>query len=165
MQLTIKGLQVIVDERQIERMVLDRFNEVDGEFASEIHEPPAIGEIWTGQGGIYGGVARGENGAPDYYLIAGPEHDDDIAWQPAMDWARTVKVDGLADFTLPLPREQSILYGNLPELFKARAYWSSKEYASASNGAWYQYFLNGGQGYYHKASLIRARVLRRLPIH
>lgn len=31
--------------------------------------PPAIGQHWHGQGGIYAGLMRGENGQPDYHLI------------------------------------------------------------------------------------------------
>lgn len=30
---------------------------------------PAIGSYWLGQGGIYAGMVRGEDGAPDYHLI------------------------------------------------------------------------------------------------
>lgn len=30
---------------------------------------PKIGELWPGQGGIYAGVMRGQNGQPDYHLI------------------------------------------------------------------------------------------------
>ena len=31
--------------------------------------PPAIGETWSTQGGVYAGMMRGENGQPDYHLI------------------------------------------------------------------------------------------------
>ena len=30
---------------------------------------PAIGTYWAGQGGVYAGVMRGEDGQPDYHLI------------------------------------------------------------------------------------------------
>ena len=30
---------------------------------------PAIGSYWLGQGGIYAGMVRGEDGTPDYHLI------------------------------------------------------------------------------------------------
>jgi len=35
---------------------------------------PAIGEYWPGQGGVNAGLMRGENGAPDYWLIV-PTHE------------------------------------------------------------------------------------------
>jgi len=31
--------------------------------------PPKLGEFWTEQGGVYAGVMRGENNAPNYHLI------------------------------------------------------------------------------------------------
>jgi Protein of unknown function (DUF1566) len=45
--------------------------------------PPRIGAEWPGQGGIYAGVLRGENGAPDYHLIIATDPAgaiDSIAW-------------------------------------------------------------------------------------
>lgn len=31
--------------------------------------PPAIGSYWHGEGGIFAGTVRGENGQPDYHLV------------------------------------------------------------------------------------------------
>ncbi len=33
------------------------------------NETPAIGTFWAGQGGVYAGVMRGDDGQPDYHLI------------------------------------------------------------------------------------------------
>lgn len=45
--------------------------------------PPALGQYWEGQGGIYAGIMRGENGQPDYHLIV-PTHADaavaEVSW-------------------------------------------------------------------------------------
>ena len=35
--------------------------------------PPAIGQVWPGQGGIYAGIMRGAPGQPDYHLILSPK--------------------------------------------------------------------------------------------
>ena len=35
--------------------------------------PPAIGQIWPGQGGIYAGIVPARNGAEAYHLIIGEE--------------------------------------------------------------------------------------------
>ena len=32
-------------------------------------DPPKIGAVWEGQGGVYAGLMRGANGMPDYHLI------------------------------------------------------------------------------------------------
>jgi hypothetical protein len=46
---------------------------------------PAVGEYWEGQGGVYAGFVRGENGAPGWHLIV-PTHpsatNDSIKWGP-----------------------------------------------------------------------------------
>lgn len=34
--------------------------------------PPALGELWKGQGGIYAGLVRGSNNQPDHHLIVAP---------------------------------------------------------------------------------------------
>lgn len=33
--------------------------------------PPAIGDYWVGQGGVYAGVARGRDGESDYRTASG----------------------------------------------------------------------------------------------
>lgn len=42
--------------------------------APAANDIPSIGEYWPGEGGIYAGVMRGENGNPDYRLIV-PTHE------------------------------------------------------------------------------------------
>lgn len=42
--------------------------------APAANDIPSIGEYWPGEGGIYAGVMRGENGTPDYRLIV-PIHE------------------------------------------------------------------------------------------
>ena len=74
---------------------------------------PHLGAPFPGQGGLFAGLARGENGAPDYLLILGPEAEDELPWQPAMDWAAGLEIDGHHDFTLPTRAEQAILFGTV----------------------------------------------------
>src|SRR5665213_268645 len=160
MLLTRNGLTFSVDDAEVSRLVLERFNGIEARLVSATHLPPRIGEVWRGQGGVYAGVMRGRDGGADYHLIAGPEHDDDIAWQPAMDWAPTVKVDGHADLVLPYLPELSVLRGNVPELFK-RAYWSCETHAAHSCFAYSQDFKGGYQGCLTKDIRVRARLVRR----
>lgn len=126
---------------------------------------PMIGQPWPGQGGIYAGMVRGDDGLPDYHLIlAEHEPEDRMAWQAAMDYAGTVEADGHKDFTLPKRKEQAILFGNLKERLKEAWYWSCEPHASYSDYAWYQYFSSGSQDYGHKDNNLRARAVRRLVI-
>lgn len=50
--------------------------------AANTGEAPVLGEHWPGEGGHNAGLVRGENGAPDYYLIvpAGPAAEFKAAW-------------------------------------------------------------------------------------
>jgi hypothetical protein len=62
---------------------------------------PAVGEYWEGEGGIYAGFVRGENGARGWHLIV-PTHPsathDGIKWGPYnADTGATSHTDGLAN--------------------------------------------------------------------
>lgn len=70
--------------------------------------PPAIGQPWPGQGGIYAGIMRGENGAPDYHLIVSPRElgdFDEVTWggygedesKAASDWDGSANTDALLE--------------------------------------------------------------------
>ena len=125
---------------------------------------PQIGTPWPGQGGRFAGLVRGQNGAPDYLLILGPEHDDELDWQAAMDWATGLEVEGHQDFSLPTRAEQAVLFGNAREEFKPTGYWSSEQHAEYAYSAWVQNFYYGGQHGLHKASEWRARAVRMIKL-
>lgn len=124
---------------------------------------PRIGEVWSDQGGIYAGVMRGRDGAPDYHLIVGP----DLAtakWVKAGKTAAALDIDGRSDFTLPFRKEQALMFANVPDLFEKACYWSCEQHASFNVSVWLQYFLDGHQTLYRKDDEFRARAVRRLPI-
>lgn len=125
---------------------------------------PAIGQPWEGQGGIFAGIVRGEEGQPDYCLIVHQEQKAPGPWQAAMDWAAGLTADGHSGFVLPNRREQAILYGNVSELFEKAWYWSGVTHASHPSYAWMQGFDDGYQGLNHKYGYFRARAVRRVPI-
>lgn len=124
---------------------------------------PRIGEVWEGQGGVYAGIVRGRDGAPDAHLVVGPEADNELVWKAAGDFALSAAVDEHHDFTLPTRAEQAILFGNVPELFKRDWYWSAEKHASYAGYAWCQHFDYGDQGYGHIDDELRARAVRRFP--
>ena len=169
MLLKKNGVEFSVADGEIARIVLERLNtteherEILGDLPADALDPPAkIGEAW--QGGIYAGLARGRDGASDYHLIVGPEHEADIDWNAAGEWAKALDVDGWKDFSLPTRKEQALCFANVPELFQERAYWSGEQHASYSSYAWGQGFDNGGQDGWLKDGKLRARAVRRLPI-
>lgn len=152
--------------------------------------PPRVGEHWSGQGGIYAGIVRGRDGAPDYHLVlatapesiftkraigtygtdvtgAASEHDglaNTLAYAAAgSDLCREIlalEIDGHKDFYLPSRVEARLLWCNLPEQFEKEWYLTSTQYSSGN--AWFQFFYDGNQISGDKKVEARARAVRRL---
>jgi len=166
------GIVISVADLVIEQLVLERLRAAEQIIARPTLQPgvlPRIGAEITELGGVFAGVARGNEllaeGEPDYYLIVGPEASSKLEWKPACDWAESVKHLGFADFSLTTRKEQALCFANVPELFQKEWYWSSEQRAGYSDDAWYQYFDYGYQDFALKGSFYRARAVRRVPIH
>jgi len=122
--------------------------------------PPAIGSTWPGQGGIFVGWARGENGAPDAALIMAPDLSDKLTWSDAVARAQTVTADGHSDFHLPTRFESALIYACARDAVDIKYwYWTSTQYSDGF--AWSQGFDDGYQDNYDKFSKGRARAVRR----
>ena len=72
--------------------------------------PAAIGAAFAG--GIYAGIMRGVDGAPDQHLVLLPGAAEDVSWEAAGEWA---KAEG---GELPTRREQRLLFINLKDQFE-----------------------------------------------
>ena len=147
------------------------------------HDRPAIGEYWQGQGGIYAGDFRGDDGTV-YGLIVSAEQDtgradwgpngerDLSSWDglentrrlskecPAAKLATEYNRDGHTDFYLPARRELQLAGANLHETFgKESWYWTSTPYAE--HYAWAVDFEDGYTGRSHRHDEFRVRPVRR----
>ena len=120
------------------------------------HIPAAIGAAFSG--GIYAGIIRGADGAPDQHLVLVEGEGVDLPWSAAGACAESV------GGSLPTRAEQALLFANLKEQFKSDWYWSGEQYGPSSSNAWYQNFNHGIQHNGHKSYEGRARAVRRLPI-
>ena len=118
--------------------------------------PGAIGSAYAG--GIYAGIMRGVDGAPDEHLVLMSGQAEGVSWDAACAWAKSIGGE------LPSRREQRLLFINLKDEFKDEWYWSGEQYGPSSSDAWGQYFLNGDQYNLRKSYEGRARAVRRLPI-
>ncbi|SIQ21296.1 hypothetical protein SAMN05880566_102205 [Janthinobacterium sp. TND4EL3] len=107
-------------------------------------------------GGIYAGISRGVDGAPDEHLVLLPGEAVDIDWEAAGTFAAS------AGGVLPTRAEQALLYENLKHEFEPNWYWSSEQ--AGPSDAWFQYFYYGYQLSYYRSYEGRARAVRRLPI-
>jgi hypothetical protein len=154
---------------------------------------PRIGAEFPGQGGIYAGVMRGENGCPDYALIVPTDSASmfkDVVWgeygkriegadsnrdgllntqamaEGGSELARNIlalQIDGHYDFYLPARHELRLCYLQAPELFETDDWYWTSTQYSPIS-AWGQYFGGGGQYGDVKTSKLRARAVRRLLI-
>lgn len=124
--------------------------------AATPQQAPRIGSEF--QDGIYAGIARGVDGAPDYHLILLPGAMEEINWDDAMKWAVGIGGD------LPTRSEQALLFANLKDQFEERYYWSNTQRADYDGYAWGQSFNGGSQGNGRKSYGNHARAVRRLAI-
>jgi len=154
--------------------------------------PPAIGQFWPEQGGIYAGLMRGENGGPDYHLIVAADlagSIEDIVWGSASqeESGATSSLDGLANTRalLDSPHDHPAAqwaaglqidgYHDfyLPARRELRLCWINVPelfedawYWSSTqyspSSAWIQGFDDGDQYYGHKGIEYRARAVRRV---
>ncbi len=150
---------------------------------------PALGSYWPEQGGHNAGLVRGEDGAPDYYLIV-PALTEQLraAWggygeevegassasdglantrallassneHPAAKLASEFTVDGKNDFYLPARRELQLAEANVPELFEKAYHWSSSQRSAGS--AYGVDFEDGWLNDHHKLFEFLVRPVRR----
>lgn len=155
--------------------------------------PPPIGQSWIGQGGIYAGIIRGENGHPDHHLIIAPDEEKALEFgsygkdttnatsaldgfantqalitsehpHPAAEWANKYTADGRTDYYLPSRHELRLAYINALETFNTEAtYWSSTQ--DSAHTAWAQYFRYGTQGSNLKHDRLHVRPVRRIQLN
>ncbi len=155
--------------------------------------PPAIGQHWHGQGGTYVGVMRGENGEPDYHLIA-PKHAqiDSITYggrgyrvtgadhirdglantraltahdidHPAALWATEQEAEGHTDLYLPSRAEAYLCWAHIPEQFQGKG-WCLTSTQHGPTTAWVQHFDVGYQSTDGKVYARPAFAVRRILI-
>jgi hypothetical protein len=148
MELLLNGVTVSVNEKEVAKIVRQHIVGSQQSTARTPTAAPTIGAVWPGQGGIYAGIVRGEEGKPDCHLIVPPGDKGDINWNDAVKWAGSIEHDGHNDFTLPERKEQAVLFGNVPELFEKTWYWSNEQYAPDPDYAWNQNFGDGTQDIY-----------------
>lgn len=127
--------------------------------AQPLFTPPAIGEYWPGQGGVYAGQVREGDGTCYHVILADAKPSSRLAWTAALKWAKTVGVDGHTDFEIPTRRASALLYANLSDRFEKTWHWTSTSYSESY--AWVSYFSSGDQGSAHKDTSCAARAVRR----
>lgn len=151
---------------------------------------PAVGSVWPGQGGVYAGLVRGDDGQPGHHLIVATDdagklkgewgnygseikgassRNDGVANTNAMADAGSklakavlaLEIEGHADYYLPAQAELMLCFANAREHFDKEWHWSSTQ--SSASFAWSQHFSNGTTTSIAKFGEFRARAVRRIP--
>ena len=147
-------------------------------------EAPAVGEYWTGQGGINAGYVAARGNVPAHYLIFGDKDLGEFKWgryqeesaatskwdgkantdaliaaggHPAAEAARAHTADGHSDFDLPAATQLHQAWAH--DLIAKGAYWSSSQ--RSANSAFTMGFGGGHQYYFGKGDELRVRPVRR----
>lgn len=152
--------------------------------------PPAIGEVWPGQGGIYQGIRQypeglcyliaAENDLPGRYSFGdygvsteatsrtdGRANTEILLARegkhPGAIAAAAYTADGHSDFSLPAIGELNHSWQVAPESFATDGWYLSSSQRSAYD-AFGMHFVGGYQSSHDKDNELRVRPVRRLPI-
>jgi hypothetical protein len=152
---------------------------------------PAIGEHWSGQGGIYGGLRPAILGMPAAHMVWSEKEWEDLPWGergrsiidttsrvdgqantrallaagncPAAQAAANHRHDELADYFLPSQFDLFIASLQAGWLFKKEGwYWSSTQGSAIT--AFAQDFEHGGSDWITKGHRFRVRALRLIQL-
>jgi hypothetical protein len=114
---------------------------------------PAVGQPL--QAGLFAGLTTKRDGTHCAVVLLPDKPAKDVAWKPAMTWAKKLKAE------LPTRPVAALLFANLKGEFEERWHWTSEEDGS---GAWVQYFINGTQSIFGKSWEGRARAVRLIQL-
>ena len=123
---------------------------------------PRIGRYWEGHGGIYAGIARGED--CDYHLILAEDDEKrDMTWERAMDWAVNLVHEDFCDYNLPTRAEGALIYANLKDKCNDGWMWTCEPYPADNECAWVIAMAFGRNADARLTDACRARAVRTEP--
>lgn len=118
---------------------------------------PAIGQPLDT--GMFVGLTTTREGAHCAVVLLEPKPPGRLAWQAAMDWAKSVEGE------LPSRPVQALLYANARSAFEASWYWSAEAHEDDGSYAWGQGFSYGDQyDILRKSYKGSARAVRLIPL-
>jgi hypothetical protein len=125
---------------------------------------PKIGDRSGRLGGVYMGIARGENGQPDCHIFRGRYAEKRMNHAAALKFAADCRDSEHADWKLPNRTEGALVYANGREDMRQTWHWLEPQYAGDDACAWCQYFRSGYQDDYLKSNEFEVVLVRRVPI-
>lgn len=144
-----------LEEKQTELgALIEKFKEQE---AAKPTYPITLDHQKLADGEKFVGFILSADGAKKHAIILLPGEKQDVSWQQAKDWAKSIGGD------LPDRVESALLFNTLKSEFSENCYWTNEAYGSS--GAWVQYFSDGDVNCsYVYGYGFRARAVRRLAI-
>ena len=124
----------------------------------QISFPLTIKEPTFNPGEQYVGAIISADGTQCHHIILLAESKEDINWQDAIEWAKSIGGD------LPNRCESALLFAAKKDQFANEWHWTNEQHAGNSDCAWMQAFDHGTQLNDHKSNEHRARAIRRVLI-
>lgn len=179
------GASIALPADIVARSLIDHLKR-GAQVAAPVPRRPAIGEYLAGEGGIYVGDIRGDDGAVYGLVVPEPEDVGRAAWgaeppsnlsawdglintntlrsgnHPAAKMAAAYEAEGHVDFYLPSRRELLVAAANVPHLFGSDSwYWTS---SARGEYPWAVDFEDGIVDFSNRFTEFRVRPFRRLPL-
>lgn len=125
---------------------------------------PKIGDRSGKIGGVYMGIARGENGQPDAHVFRGRYAEKRMNHADALKFAADCRDGGHKDWELPNRTTGALLYANGRDDTRQAWHWLQETYPGYDADAWCQHFRCGLQTSTHKDHEFEVVLVRRVPI-
>lgn len=123
-----------------------------------------IGQRYAEYGGVYMGVAIGENTAHNYMVFRGRYADKRLNHADARKFASECKDGKFKDWELPGRTAGALLYANGRTDARSGWHWLEPQHAQDDDSAWCQDFSNGYQLDYRKSYELEVVLVRRVLI-
>lgn len=149
----IKDLQQLTEELERTRFILNLKEEQVKDLKKKLNEQTEPEES------IYVGDFNGYK-----YYLSPVNTESQKSWLQALEYCKSLTIDGHSDWHLPNKKELNFLYKNknnppLAQGFRPYCYWSSSEYSRFY--AWNQLFTNGFRYFDFKPNLGYVRAIRK----
>lgn len=151
----------ILTDEQLDRIAAAA---APAQIALRTLQVPAIGAYWPEHGGDFMGIARGDEGQPDYLLIRGPYAENNLDHPSALKTAGAFNARGFTDWDLPTRTDGALIQANGRAQMREGWHWLKETLAGDDASAWCQHFRGGVQDLTRKGYEFAVVLVRRVPI-
>jgi hypothetical protein len=123
-----------------------------------------IGQRYPEHGGVFMGIALGENKRDQYQVFRGRYADRQMNHADALKFAADCTDGSHKDWQVPDRTDGALLYANGRGDMRSGWHWLKPQSALSGAYAWVQHFSHGNQGNDRKSNEFEVVLVRRVPI-